>query len=225
MSLTPFGLHADSPLRHIERFLATARSVRAGKGGHGYDPPDTAITGAVADREMPIYVGARGPRLNRLASAMADGAFVAGLPPFRYGQVIGWARETNAIDVALYPSVAFDDAAIEHHRPEMIWSLLDAPATVSAALGIDATELSGAAEELRRGNRRPATAIVTDELLPQLMLTGSPSSVGRRLAALVKQHRPTSIGLALLQPDLEAGFDDAAAAFETMGSILKAIPR
>jgi hypothetical protein len=102
--------------------------------------------------------------MNRLASAKADGAFVAGLPLFRYNEVIGWAREENNIDIALYPSVAFGEDAVEHHRPEMIWSLLDAPASVCAELGVDRHALPGAAAALRAGDRGPATAIITDEL-------------------------------------------------------------
>lgn len=216
LSLGPFGLTAEQPVERIREFVDIATAVREGTASAGYEPPDTAIDGSVAALQMPVYVGARGPRLNRLASEIADGAFVAGLPPFRYGEVIAWARQHRPIDIALYPSVAFDEAAIEHHRPEMIWSLLDAPAAVCDKLGVDRDMLAPAAEELRRGNPGPARAIITDALLPQLLLTGTPAAVGTQLAELVAEHRPESIGLALLQADLDQGLADAIAAFDTM---------
>jgi len=220
LSLGPFELQADGPVGRVESFIDTARAVRDHTPGPGYAPPDAAIDGSVVDRPMPIYVGGRGPRMNWLASAKADGSFVAGLPPFRYDEVIGWAREENDIEITLYPSVAFDDEAIEHHRPEMIWSLLDAPATVCEHLGVDREALPAAATALRAGDRGPAAAVITDDLLPHLILTGSPSEVGSRLAGLVQQHDPSSIGLAVLQKDLEAGLRDAAEALRTMGASL-----
>ena len=216
LSLAPFRLEATHPIDRVEGFLATARAVCAGVAAPDYEPAKTSITSAATPTPMPLYVGGRGPRINRLASAAADGAFVAGLPPFRYETVIGWVREHRPVDVALYPSVAFDDEAIEHHRPEMIWSLLDAPSHVAESLGVDPGELGVAADALRRGDRRPASALVNDELLGHLMLVGAPAEIGSQLADLVRRHAPTSIGLALLQPEIETGIDDAAAALAAM---------
>ena len=125
MSLGPFGLRAERPVAAIRRFVEIARAARNGVAVDGYAPSDLAVTPVAPP--VPVFVGARGPRLNQLASELADGAFVAGLPPFRYDEVIGWARSIRPIDIALYPSVAFDEAARDRHRPEMIWSLLDAP--------------------------------------------------------------------------------------------------
>lgn len=220
LSLGPFGLRAEQPVARVRDFIEIAVAARAGTAHDGYLPPDTAIDGSVAAAQMPVFVGGRGPRINRLGSELADGAFVAGMPPFRYDEVIAWAREVRPIEIALYPSVAFDDEAIEHHRPEMIWSLLDAPAHVCETLGVDRQALPRAAEALRGGNSDPARSIITDELLPHLLLTGTPEFVGRALADLTVAHRPSSIGLAILQSDLEQGLADAVAAFDAMRQVL-----
>ncbi len=224
MSLGPFGLAAEEPLARVAGFLEIARSVCDQRAGPGYDPPDTAIHADAAGGPMPLFVGGRGPAINRLASRLADGAFVAGMPPFHYDEVIGWAREVRPIQIALYPSVAFDEAAVEHHRPEMIWSLLDTPDEVRDRLGLELAEIEQAAAELRRGHRRPARALVSDEILGQLMLVGEPATVGRALARLVTRHRPDAIGLALLQADLARGVDQAAEAFEAMTAVLEEEP-
>jgi 5,10-methylenetetrahydromethanopterin reductase len=214
MSLGPFELAADRPLAALERFIRIARATRTGTTTEGYLPSDLAV--AEAAPAVPIYVGARGPRLNALASEVADGAFVAGMPPFRYPDVVAWARSHRSIDVALYPSVAFDEAARERHRPEMIWSLLDTPSDVGERLGLDLRRVGDAASALRSGDPGPASALVDDRLLEQLMLTGAPSEVGSRLSALVRAHRPTSIGLAIIADDLTTAIDQAAAAFSAM---------
>ena len=216
MSLAPFGLQATQPVHRISEFLDIARAVAAGEPTPGYAPPDVAVTEAAAGGPMPVYIGARGPRLNRLASQRADGAFVSGMPPFRYPAVVGWARSVRPIDIALYPSVAFTAEAVERHRAEMIWGLLDTPPEVRDQLGLDADAVQAAAQAVRDGDPEPARRLVDDEVLEQVMLVGEPPVVGARLADLVREHRPASIGLALVQDDLSEGVDHAAEAFAAM---------
>ena len=124
------------------------------------------------------------------------------------------------IDIALYPSVAFTEKAVQRHRPEMIWALLDTPPETREELGLDGDAVKAAAEAIRGGDPEPARALVDDTVLERVMLVGQPSVVGRRLAELVREHRPTSIGLALLQDDLHEGVCDAAEAFAAMAAEL-----
>ena len=216
MSLGPYGLEPSGPVDEVRRAVRISRAVAGHEPTNGYTPTDLAVTEETVGTPLPIYVGARGARLNRLASEVADGAFVAGMPPFRYAEVVGWVRSVRPVSVALYPSVAFTEAAVERHRPELIWALHDTPADVRARLGLDPNEIAGAAAALRAGDPGPATRIVTDDVLPELLLTGAPSEVAARLAALVELHRPSTVGLALLQDDLVEGIDMAAETFATL---------
>ncbi len=221
MSLSPFGLQASRPVDRVREFLDIARAAANGTTAAGYSPSDVAVTEAAAGAPLPVFVGARGPRLNRLASERADGAFVAGMPPFRYPAVVGWARSARPIDISLYPSVAFTEKAVERHRPEMIWALLDTPPEVREELGLDGDAVKAAASAMRGGDPEPARMLVDDTVLERVMLVGRPPVVGRRLAELVREHRPTSIGLALLQDDLHEGVCDAAEAFAAMTAELR----
>ena len=216
MSLSPFGLQPYRPVERVREFLDIARAAATGTPAAGYSPSSVAVDEAAAGSRLPLFVGARGPRLNRLASERADGAFVAGMPPFRYPTVVGWARSVRPIDIALYPSVAFTEKAVERHRPEMIWSLLDTPRETREELGLDGDAVQAAAEALQNGNPEPARTLVDNTVLERVMLVGQPSVVGRRLAELVREHRPTSIGLALVQDDLHEGVGHAAEAFTAM---------
>ncbi len=216
MSLAPFGLQARRPLERVSEFLDIARAVATATPVAGYTPPDVAISETAGGASMPVFVGARGPRLNRLASERADGAFVAGMPPFRYRAVVGWARSVRPIDIALYPSVAFTAKAADRHRPELIWSLLDTPPDTRDELGIDLDAVRSAAEAIQAGDPQPARTLIDDTLLERLMLAGQPAAVGKRLAELVREHQPTSIGLALVQDDPHEGAAHAAEAFAAM---------
>jgi 5,10-methylenetetrahydromethanopterin reductase len=215
LSLDPFGLEAHHPLRRVREALRTMRAVSAGEAGVGYQPVEHGLHGHLA-----VYVGARGERLNRLASAEADGAFVAGLPPFRYGEVLDWCRSVRPIEIALYPSVAFTPADIEASRPQMLWALADAPAAVRRELGIAEAEIDRATAALQGGDEGPARRLMTDERLDRVMLTGPPRDVGRRLAELARRHRPNAIGLALLQADVGQAIAAAAESFAVMRSEL-----
>jgi hypothetical protein len=157
-----------------------------------------------------------------LASEAADGVFVAGMPPFRFGEAIGWARSVRPIDVALYPSAALDEAGRERHRPEMIWSLFDAPPELAERFELHSDRVAEAAAALRSGDRRPAAALIGDDLLAELMLVGTPVEVGRRLASLVVEHQPSSIGLAIIADDLTGTIDLVAEALAAMRSELAA---
>jgi 5,10-methylenetetrahydromethanopterin reductase len=222
LSLGPFELAATRPVASIERFIRIARATADGTPTEGYSPSDLAVSRSAP--AVPIFVGARGPRLNVLASELADGAFVAGMPPFRYPSVIGWARSARPIDIALYPSVAFDDAARERHRPDAIWSLLDTPADVVERLGVDRGRIEAAAHALRQGDREPASSLIDDDLLGELMLLGGPQQVGVELARLVREHRPSSIGLAVMATDLIHTIDEAGLAFDAMRTELELAP-
>jgi 5,10-methylenetetrahydromethanopterin reductase len=211
LSLDPFGLRPTHPLASVRQAIATIRSVCAGEAGIGYEPVEHAMHG-----HLRLYVGARGERLNRLAAAEADGAFVAGIPPFHYDRVLSWVRSERPIEVALYPSAAFTTADVERSRPQMLWALANAPEEVQRALGVTPEQVARAAESLTAGDEGLAAEVMTDERLGQVMLIGDPAVVGRRLAALVQRHRPTSIGLALLQEDLSEAVGSAAAAFSAM---------
>jgi len=210
LSLDPLGLTAENPLSHVRSFIATARAATVRRPGPNYVPNEYAIDTSGIRPTLPVFIGARGQKLNRLASEVADGVFVAGLPPARFGQVIGWARSVHDIAVSLYPGVAFDDETIELQRPQMIWGLINTPQHVRDRLGLDIESLDSAATALVSGDDRPARELVTDDLIPELIIAGSPRSVGRQLTDLARTHRPSSIGLALTPVD--AARDVAAAA-------------
>lgn len=198
MALEPFGLAATRPLRSVTAALEVISEVGGGT--------------------FPIYIGARSAGLNRLASRRADGAFVAGLPPARYGEVLGWCRSVRPIEIALYPSVAFSAEEVERSRPHMLWTLANAPAETAGGFGVDSEAVTEAANALSQGDEGPARALMTDEALDQVLLRGEPDRVGARLAELVRTHRPSSIGMAQLEPRVE----EAAAAFAAMRSALAA---
>jgi 5,10-methylenetetrahydromethanopterin reductase len=212
MALDPLGLVASHPLASVRDALRTIRGVTRGEGGGSYVPRD----GALQAPSLPIFIGSRSPRINRLASACADGAFVAGLPVSQVAEVVGWARSVRPIPIALYISAAFEPEDVERARPEMVWGLVNSSDATLALTSLPRSAFEHATVALQRGDREPARRLMTDEVLRHMLVWGSPDEIGARLAELVRELRPDSIGLSLLQADVPRAMDACAAAFSAM---------
>jgi hypothetical protein len=66
---------------------------------------------------------------------------------------------------------------------------------------------------------------MTDDVLRHVLVWGSVSEVGTRLARLVADLRPDSIGISLLQTDIPKALDTSAAAFASMRRELGSLPK
>jgi 5,10-methylenetetrahydromethanopterin reductase len=216
MALDPLGLVSVRPLASMREALETLRAATRAERGGSYVPRD----GAMQAPDMPIFVGSRSRRINCLASERADGAFVAGIPVSQAAEVVGWARSVRRIPIALYISVAFEPEDVERARPEMAWGLLNSSDATLALTGLPRAAFESVTVALQRGDREPARQLMTDRVLRHMLLWGSPDEIGMRLAALVQELRPDSIGLSLLQLDVPRALEACAQTFAAMRRIL-----
>jgi 5,10-methylenetetrahydromethanopterin reductase len=220
LALDPLGITPLHPLATVRQALRTMRAVTRGERDDGYWPPATAMTAP----DLPLYIGSRGPLINRLASRAADGAFVAGLPISQVPRVIGWARSVREIAIALYVSAAFEPDDVERARPQMVWAVVNSSDATVALTGRPRSAFQAAAQALHAGDLDPARRLMTDDVLRHVLLWGEPRDVGARLARLAREHRPASIGLSLLQSDVPKALEACAAAFGAMRQDLRSQP-
>lgn len=216
MALDPFFITPKHPYRTMAAALETIRAVTRGESAGAFVPPRHAVTAP----ELPVFVGSRSPRINRLASACADGAFVAGVPVSQVAEVVNWARSTRPIKIALYVSAAFEPQDVERARPEMAWGLVNSSEATIALTGHARSEFEAVSMALQRGDDEPARQLMTDDVLRHMLVWGSSADIGVRLAQLVRDLRPDSIGLSLLQEDIPRAMDACAAAFAAMRAAL-----
>lgn len=141
-SLDPFQIEIARPVAVLRDAIRTAKAVLGRFESEFFTNPAHASP----PRQVPVFVGAKGEQLNRLASREADGVFLSGFDLAALDQPVDWARSVHPIHVALYASVRF---------------AANAPADPSA-------------------------------------LCGTPQQIATELALLDRQHRPESIGLALV---------------------------
>jgi 5,10-methylenetetrahydromethanopterin reductase len=212
MALDPLGLSPVTPLATMRESLETMRAALRGQRGGSYFPRE----GAMQAPDLPIFVGSRSRRINRLASARADGAFVAGVPVSQAAEVVGWARSVRRIPIALYVSVAFEPDDVERARPEMAWGLVNSSDATISLTGRPRAAFEGVTQALQRGDPEPARQLMTDTVLRHMLVWGSPDEIGARLATLVRELGPDSIGLSLLQVDVPKALEACARAFAAM---------
>jgi len=98
LSLEPFGLRAERPVALLRDAIAVVRAVHGGTPCTGYSPPDHAMP----PRSIPIWVGARGPQLVRLAARSADGLFLSGCTVTEHESIISNAATVGPVATAIY---------------------------------------------------------------------------------------------------------------------------
>lgn len=197
MALGPARVERSRPFHRVQEALRTIRAVSRGLDDASYAPPRDAFTAA----DLPVHIGSRSERFQRLASAEADGVFLGGLPAATLPTVVGWARSVRPIDVGVYSTGVFDPDEARELPPRMIMPLADSPDHVLDTLRLDRQAVAAAAADFAAGDPRAAAAIVTPAVFDDLVLHGSPADVGRRLAERVRTLHPTTVGLTFTSLD------------------------
>ncbi len=139
-SLRPFGLTTDRPVGVVKDAIAVARAVLAVERTPDYDPPAHAF----GPRAVPIWVGARGPQLSRLAARSADGIFLSGCTAEQHVEIVGRVRAIAPIEIALYQSASSTDTRESVRTWAEVGPTLAAEAAVHrpSAIGINLVDLN-----------------------------------------------------------------------------------
>jgi len=98
LSLGPFGLGTDRPVGLLRDAIGLIRAVHRGSPAPGYAPPAHAMP----PREVPVWVGARGPQLVRLAARVADGLLMSGCTLEEHEAIMGEAEAVGPVAAAIY---------------------------------------------------------------------------------------------------------------------------
>ena len=212
MALGPAEVPRDRPLAAVRRAVRIARAVANGEPTEGYQPRPHAIQCP----ELAIYIGARGEKLNRLASEVADGVFLGGVPASMFAPTLAWARSVRPVEAAIYVNAAFGRAAADAAAPQMIYAYLDAPEETRTRVGLHLDDVIEAATALANGDEGLARRLLKDSLLDDVLIAGEPAAVGQELAARVRTLNASSVGFALIgdqPPDILERIACAAQSF------------
>jgi 5,10-methylenetetrahydromethanopterin reductase len=228
LPLAPFGLQVTTPVATMEWALRLSRAVARRerlddpRPGFGYVPqPDARSVAA-----LPIWVGARGPRLNEVAARLADGVFLSGLDRYQLPVVAEWVRTASTIgrsntpiEIATYLTACFDEGLLARYGPQFVHGLAKGPAATLAALGLDSAHVNLASEDLRLGNEESAKRLVQGPVLDAVLATGTNAHVASLVSEAARATHASSIGIAVISDHPLNDVSRCVAVFQTMGLI------
>jgi 5,10-methylenetetrahydromethanopterin reductase len=226
-TLANLGYDHDDALR---RTLETMQVTRRLWDGHRVDHDGTfeAVDAGLnyEARQLPIYVGAQGPHMTRMAAKYADGLLYNGSHP----RDLAWARERvdeglgerpddrGEFDFAAYASVSIAEdeaAAREAARPPVAFIAGGAPPPVLERHDLDRERASEIGDAIAAGEFTEAFEAVSPAMVDAFCVAGTPATVGERVEQILEEADSFVMG-SPLGPDLDA-------AIELMGASLRTI--
>jgi 5,10-methylenetetrahydromethanopterin reductase len=222
-TLSNLGFEPERPLRRVLEAMQVARRLWAGERVD-HDGTFSAVDAGLnyETRRIPVYVGAQGPDMTRMAAKYADGVLFNGSHP----RDVAWASDRieeglaerpddrGAFDFAAYASVsvaADAEAAREAARPPVAFIAGSAPGPVLDRHDIDRERAAAVGEAVAAGEFPTAFERVTPAMVEAFCIAGTPETVAERLETI----RETADGVVLaspLGPDVERAIDLAGEA-------------
>lgn len=219
-TLENLGIERDRPLRRVLETFEVGRDLFAGErvdvdgtfvarhAGLNYDE-------AVGD--VPVYVGAQGPHMIRMAAKRADGVLLNGSHPADFEWAAGRVEEGLAerpgdggeFDFAAYASVSIAEdaeAARRAARPPVAFIAAGASPPVLDRHGVDRDRAAAIGERISAGAFEEAFGAVTDEMLEAFCIAGTPETVAEKVDSVL-EYADSVVAGAPLGPDLETAID------------------
>jgi 5,10-methylenetetrahydromethanopterin reductase len=213
--LRPLGLDADRAVRRLRDAIVITRRLLRGETVHHEGVADIVrgvrLEFSPVRREVPVYLGTRGPKTIELVGELADGVLVEslfnadGLPYVMRHLDAGLdrsGRAREAVDVVAWQLVQITDtpeAAIQAQKPWIARSIKVGPKEALLRIGIPEAVIDAVVTAVDRGDAREAVARVTDDAVRCLTVIGDVGSVARRVGEMFERGA-TAVSLLLLGP-------------------------
>jgi 5,10-methylenetetrahydromethanopterin reductase len=217
-TLANLGYERESPLERVLETTQIARRLWDGERlDHDgtFDATDAALNYDAG--EIPVYVGAQGPQMTRMAAKYGDGILYNG----SHVRDIEWAKarvkegrqnrnaDREPPDFAAYTSVSIArerEPAREAARPPVAFIAGSAPPTVLDRHDLDVDRAGGIGDAISSGNFTDAFESVTDEMIDAFCIAGTPETVEDRVDELLAIADSVVLG-SPLGPDLERAIE------------------
>lgn len=193
------GLAQHQPLATTATTLRTLRALFAGqRPAHMPNPPAGWSEEAylrVPSRQIPLYLGAMSPHMQRMIGELADGGLPLLFPPERYTEVASRVyagaasvgRDPSAIDLAacIWVSVADDaQAAADALRSKVAYYGHAFSDDILQALGLQREDFSEIQRLVQECNNPQAAAVLVTDAMLRVGIVGNAATVLARLRTL-----------------------------------------
>lgn len=192
------GIKWEKPLSRLKEAVEVIRLLHAGKPVK-YEGEFFRMNGAKLDfkcGECPIYVGAQGPKMLKLAAKIGDGVLINASHPKDFEEAKKYIEEglkKKNFDVAAYTSMSVDkDGEKARNASKIVVAFIASgcPETVIERHGIDKEKIDNVRTALNsaftKGDWKSVQMAVDDELIDIFSISGTPDDVIERIKELSK---------------------------------------
>ncbi|SDR30063.1 LLM class flavin-dependent oxidoreductase [Natronobacterium texcoconense] len=193
------GIDFERPIRRSHETIEVVGRILTGDEPVSYDGELVSVTGVPPlDREIPIYQAALGSANRRVVGRLCDGWIPHNIPfsglDDAFEVVADAARERDrdpdAITIAPYvPAAVSDDpeTAYDAVRGHIAYYAGSADGYRNAIATAFPDRVERVADAWQNGNRSEAADLVTDEMVDELGVAGTPEQAREKLRTLVSE--------------------------------------
>ncbi len=201
ITLKMLGLERSKPLTTVKESVQIFRSIfDTGKVKKFEGEVFTIEKAKVAFEKsgtIPIYIGAQGPKMLKMAGELGQGVLINAAHPsdfkFAIGQIKKGIKEASRkptdVDIAAYASVSVDkkvEKAAKAAVPVVAFIIAGSPSVVLDRHGFSSELVEPISSALSKGDFPSAFGAVTEEMLDAFCIRGTPSQCVEKIAALQK---------------------------------------
>ncbi len=209
MVLSPMGIPRERPYRVVRDTIEVLRALWSGEVVD-WEGEQHSLRGAQLGngaRDIPIWITSRGPLLLRLAGRVADGALLTVKPDLDAALTIvdeaaagAGGRRPERIYLG---RIAYTPEMVDEQRRTIGYVLMDSPERVLRSLGLDDDERAAVVRAAIDHDPEGLSGVITDDLLHDYQINGTPEECSAGVAALVATHRLDTVLVDVLSHDLD----------------------
>lgn len=216
--LGPQGHAFEKPLTRLREYVEVSRRLIAGEEVH-YEGECVSVRGVELEfspvrSSIPVYMGVTGPRAMGLVGEISDGVLMNGFTSCAYVRrsirkieagCEKAGRSIDEVDLAIGLVTSVDergDVARDRVRPLIAMYLSRFP-NIARETGYGEDYLARVREKVSKGGLTAGAALISDEVVDDLAVAGTPEHVRERIA----EYREAGIHCPVLfavGPDLDA---------------------
>lgn len=217
-TLDQLGVERVKPLKAVREAVKIIKDATT-TGKVKFDGEVFRVAGARMNfkppTSIPVYVGAQGPKMLRLAAEVGDGVLINASHPKDFHEAMKHVREgaekagrrLDEIEVvaATSFSVAEDEgSAVKAATPVVAFIVAGCPEQVLEAHGIRAEDAQRIRDAIVKGDFKGAFSAVTNDMIEAFSITGTPDRCVERIEELRKAGVTLFITGSPIGPDVRA---------------------
>jgi len=192
-TLEKIGIERKKPLTCVREAVHIIRKLLSGESvefnGEIFKFSGAKLT--FSSGNVPIYIGAQGPKMLRLASEIGDGVIINASHPKDVEFALRNMDVREGFDIAVCSAFSIDknrDVAIQNAKVVVAFIVASCPSDVLNRHGIDEESANAVKEALNeafaKGKWKELANAVSDEMVEAFSISGTPDDVIERIEEL-----------------------------------------